>query len=108
MTHVLRAPQIDLASVLAAQTPQIDLRLQTFESSTRNFLKAVSKYKNRAIVVITDRRNAQAAERKRVAEKTQAVEAETNECKVREIELLAGESHDSSFSSCLCANIMFH
>lgn len=90
MTHVLRLPQIDLSALLSEQNPHIDLRLEAYETSTRNFLKAVAAYKNRAITVITDRRNAQIAERKRVSEKIQSVEAETDQCKLKEIKLLAG------------------
>jgi len=84
-------PQIKLATTLTEPNPQIDLRLSVYEDSTRSFLKAVSNYKNRAITSISERRTAQAAEKKRVAEKTQAIEAETNQCKLREIDLVAGE-----------------
>jgi|ERR1700722_18383741 len=90
MTHVLRVPQIDLTSLLTEQNPQIDLRLQSYETSTRNFLKALLIYKNHAISVITERRNNQNAERKRITAKIQSVETEINLCKVKEIELLAG------------------
>ncbi|KAF8060878.1 chromosome segregation protein Spc25-domain-containing protein [Lyophyllum atratum] len=82
-------PQINLATILTEPNPQIDLRLSVYEDSTRSFLKAVSNYKNRAITSISERRTAQAAEKKRVAEKTQAIEAETNQCKLREIDLVA-------------------
>ena len=88
----MRHPHIDLASVLAQPTPQLDLRLQAYETSTGNFLKAVTNYTNRAIAEITKHRNAQEADKKRLAERTQAVEAETNQCKLKEIELLAGMS----------------
>ncbi|KAF9466858.1 chromosome segregation protein Spc25-domain-containing protein [Collybia nuda] len=89
MTHVLRFPQVDLASVLANQNPRIDLRLEVYENSTRNFLKAVANYKNRAIATISDRRNNQTTEKKKIIERTQLVEAETNQCKLTEIELVA-------------------
>lgn len=92
MAHVLRPTQIDLASILAQQNPQIDLRLPAYEASTRNFLKAVSNYSNRAIAEITKRKERQAAERKKLSEKTATVESETNQCKVKEIALVAGES----------------
>ncbi|KAF8895178.1 chromosome segregation protein Spc25-domain-containing protein [Infundibulicybe gibba] len=85
----LRLPQIDLTSVLAEPNPHIDLRIQAYENSARNFLNAISSYKNRAIATIADRRAAQVAERKRLLERIQSVEAETNQCKVREIELVA-------------------
>ncbi|KAG5642570.1 hypothetical protein DXG03_002557 [Asterophora parasitica] len=89
MSHVLRLPQIDLAATLAAPNPAIDLRLQSYETSTRNFLKAVSNYKNRAITTISDRRTAQAAEKKRVIDKTGAIQHEINACKLREIDLVS-------------------
>lgn len=86
----MRHPHIVLASVLAQPIPQVDLRLQAYETSTGNFLKAVTNYTNRAIAEITKHRNAQEADKKRLAERTLAVEAETNQCKLKEIELLAG------------------
>jgi kinetochore protein Spc25 len=90
-TQTLRPTQIDLASILAQSNPTIDLRLPAYEASTRNFLKAVANYGNRAIAEITKRKERQALERKKVMEKTAVVESETNECKVKEIELVAGE-----------------
>ena len=89
-TQTLR-PTIDLASILSEPNPSIDLRLSAYEASTRNFLNAVSNYGNRGIAEITKRKERQALERKKVAEKTAAVESETNQCKVKEIELVAGE-----------------
>lgn len=91
MTQTFRPTQIDLASILAQSNPTIDLRLQAYEASTRNFLKAVSNYGNRGIAEITKRKERQALERKKLAEKMTAVESETNQCKVKEIELVAGE-----------------
>ncbi|KAK7043738.1 kinetochore-associated Ndc80 complex subunit spc25 [Paramarasmius palmivorus] len=88
MSHILRLPQIDLASVLASPNPHIDLKLGVYENSTRNFLKAVSNYKNRSIDTISKLRSKGAAEKKKLVEKAQAIEAETNQCKVREIELM--------------------
>ncbi|KAJ7274498.1 chromosome segregation protein Spc25-domain-containing protein [Mycena haematopus] len=87
--HVLRVPQIDLSSVLADQNPQIDLRVQALETSTRNFLKAVANYKTRTIATIADRRAAHAADKKRTLERIANVEAETKQCKLQEIQLVA-------------------
>ncbi|TFK38652.1 chromosome segregation protein Spc25-domain-containing protein [Crucibulum laeve] len=87
--HVVRLPQINLAAVLVEQNPHIDLKLHNYENSTRNFLKALTNYKNRAISTIADRRKYQSTEKKKVLEKTQLVETETNQCKLREIELVA-------------------
>lgn len=92
MAHVLRPTQIDLASILAQPNPQVDLRLPAYEATTRNFLKAVSNYSNRAMAEITKRKERQALEKKKLLEKTIAVESETNHCKVKEIELVAGGS----------------
>ncbi|KAI0742224.1 chromosome segregation protein Spc25-domain-containing protein [Daedaleopsis nitida] len=89
MTNVLRIPKLDLSSVLAQQNPQIDLRLEAFDISSRNFLKAVSNYTQRAVSEITKRKNESAAEKKRIADKTQQVETETNQCKLKEIELIS-------------------
>lgn len=90
MPHVLRLPQIDLASVLAEQNPHIELRTHVYDNSTRNFLKALNSYKNRATTTIADRRRHQAMEKKKITERINLIEAETNQCKLREIELVAG------------------
>ena len=87
-SKVLRVPKLDLNAVLAQQNPQIDLRLDAYEASTRNFLTEVSNYTQRAVAEITHRKNVYAAEKKRLAEKTQQIHAETNQCKVKEIELI--------------------
>ncbi|KAF9229837.1 hypothetical protein BS17DRAFT_724079 [Gyrodon lividus] len=85
----MRHTHVDLASILAQPNPQVHLRLQAYEISTGNFLKAVTNYTHRAIAEITKHRNAQEADKRRLAERTQAVDAETNQCKLKEIELLA-------------------
>lgn len=89
LSSMAHTTQIDLGSILAQQNPQIDLRLPAYEASTRNFLKAVSNYSNRAIGEITKRKEKYALEKKKLADKTVAVESETNQCKVKEIELVA-------------------
>lgn len=88
----MRHTHIDLSSILAQPNPQIDLRLPAYEISTSNFLKAVTTYTNRAIAEITKHRNAQEADKRKLAERTQAVEAEISQCKLKEIDLLAGMS----------------
>lgn len=93
MAPLLRVPQIDLSAVLTGQNAQIDLKLEVYESSTRNFLKAVSNYKNRALTTISARRSDQATEKKKILDKTRAVEAETIQCKLKEIELVSGTPH---------------
>ncbi|TFY66709.1 hypothetical protein EVG20_g4382 [Dentipellis fragilis] len=89
MAQTFRTPQIDLTSILSAQTPEIDLRLGAYEASTRNFLKAIGDYTNRAVTEINRRRNNYIAEKKKLSDRVQSVEAETNQCKVDEIGLLA-------------------
>ncbi|GJE92056.1 Spindle Spc25 domain-containing protein [Phanerochaete sordida] len=89
MAHTLRVPKLDLVSILAQQNPQIDLRLDAYESSTRSFLKAVSAYAQNAQAEIMRRKTTHVAEKKRIAEKTQSYENETHACKVRELELIA-------------------
>ncbi|KAF9480912.1 hypothetical protein BDN70DRAFT_876932 [Pholiota conissans] len=89
MAYTIRIPQIDLPSILTQQQPSIDLRVHTYENSTRNFIKALTSYKNRAITTISERRKHQAGEKKKILERSQAVETETNQCKLREIDLVA-------------------
>ena len=87
--HTLRVPKLDLQTILADQHPHIDLRQESHETSTRTFLKALSSYTQRAITEITQRKNTHLAEKSRIAEKTQQIENETNNCKVKELELIA-------------------
>ncbi len=92
MAHTFRVPQIDLASVISSDTPSIDLKLQHYETAARKFLKTVTTYKNQIVNEETDSRAVYASEKKRFAERTHAVELETNQCKVRELELAKGTS----------------
>lgn len=89
--HTFRVPKLDLQTILTEQNPHIDLRLDSYETSTRNFLKAVSGYTQRALTEITRRKNTHVAEKNRIGEKTQQIENETNNCKVKELELIASE-----------------
>ncbi|KAL0578253.1 kinetochore-associated Ndc80 complex subunit spc25 [Marasmius crinis-equi] len=87
MSQIRRLPQIDLNALLAQPNPHIDLKLDAYERDTKKFLKAVSTYKNNSIAQISDLRARGAAEKKKLQEKAQAIETETNNCKVLEIEL---------------------
>ncbi|CAA7268447.1 unnamed protein product [Cyclocybe aegerita] len=89
MAYSRRPVQVNLQALLAQPNPTIDLGVQSYETSTRNFLKAVANYKNRAITTISERRKHQASEKKKILDKTQAAEAETSQCKLKEIELVA-------------------
>lgn len=91
MAHVLRVPKLDLASILAQQNPHIDLRTEAYETSTRNFLKAVSHYTQNAQAEITRRKTTHINEKNKIVEKAKQFENETNACKVKELELIAGK-----------------
>ncbi|KAG9310263.1 hypothetical protein JVU11DRAFT_9381 [Chiua virens] len=63
----MRRSHVDLASILALPTPQVDLWLQAYETSTGNFVRAVTNYTNRAIAEITKHRNTQETDKRRLA-----------------------------------------
>jgi len=88
MAYAHRGFHFDLKATLSNPNPHIDLRVPIYEESSQNFLNAVNNYKNRSIAAITDKRAKDAAEIKKLNEKTQRVEAETNKCKVQELELM--------------------
>jgi len=85
-----RPGQLNLATVLATQNPTIDLHLSAYETSARNFSQAFADFNARAIAEITQRREAHTAETKKLAERAQNMEKETNQCKLKEIELIGG------------------
>jgi kinetochore protein Spc25, fungi type len=85
-----RHGQLNLATILSAQFPTIDLHLPAYEASTRNFSQAIADFNARAIAEINQRREAHATETKRLAERTRNMEKETNQCKMKEIELIGG------------------
>ncbi|TRM65618.1 chromosome segregation protein Spc25-domain-containing protein [Schizophyllum amplum] len=89
MGRRLRAPRIDLAALVAEDNPQIDLKVDAFDKANRDFLKALGEYKIRYMTAMAEKREQAEAEKKRLAERTRAAEAETNQCKLKEIELLA-------------------
>jgi len=91
MAYAHRGFHFDLKATLSDPNPHIDLRVPIYEESSQNFLNAVNNYKNRSIAAITDKRAKDAAEIKKLNEKTQRVEAETNKCKVQELELMTSE-----------------
>jgi kinetochore protein Spc25 len=83
-------PQIDLGLVLSAQNPQIDLKLDAYEQSTRAFLNLVANYTKTTVTGIAEDTKSYNTEKTRLQEKIQHVQAETNQCKAKEIELLQG------------------
>ncbi|KAF5355787.1 hypothetical protein D9756_004293 [Leucocoprinus leucothites] len=84
-----RVSRVDLSQLLQDQHPNIDLRVTNYEESTRTFLKALVGFKNKAITSIAERRKYQTAEKKKYADKSQHVENEINQCKLKEIDLVA-------------------
>lgn len=92
MTKAVRVSKLDLAAILQQQNPTIDLRIDAFEESTRNFRNAVASYSDRAMAEIMRRKNEYSTRKSKVAERTKQVENETNACKVRELELMKGAS----------------
>lgn len=92
-TSVNRVSKLDLAAILQQQNPTIDLRIDAYEESTRNFRNAVASYTQRAMAEITRRKNEYTTRKSKIAERTKQVENETNACKVRELELMKGTSN---------------
>jgi kinetochore protein Spc25 len=85
-----RPGQPNLAPILSAQLPTIDLHIPAYEASTRNFLQAIADFNSRAISEINQRREAHTTDMNKLAERAQNVEKETNQCKIKEIELIGG------------------
>ncbi|KAH9989854.1 hypothetical protein BJV77DRAFT_1015587 [Russula vinacea] len=86
--NLARPGQLNLAAILSAQSPTIDLHLPAYDASTRNFLQAISDFNSRAVAEINQRREAHTTETTRLAERAQSMEKETNQCKIKEIELI--------------------
>ncbi|TFL06209.1 chromosome segregation protein Spc25-domain-containing protein [Pterulicium gracile] len=93
---VFRPPQIDLASIIKQPHPVIDLRLQEFDQSATKLSRAVVAFKNNAIAVIADRRATYIADTKKLSERIKSAEAETHQCKIKEIDLLAELEHEQT------------
>jgi kinetochore protein Spc25 len=88
-------PHIDLAAVLAAQNPQIDLRLDEYERSTRSFMNLVANYTKKTTTSVVEKTNTYNTEKTRLTERIQDAKAEINQCKEAEIELVEGEFHSN-------------
>ena len=93
MTAPSYRPRIDLAAVIAAQNPQIDLRLDEYERSSRSFMNLVANYTKKMTSSVTEKTNTHNSEKTRLNEKIQATKAEINQCKEAEIELVEGRRH---------------
>lgn len=90
MTTASYTPRTDLAIVLAAQNPVVDLRSDEFERSMRASNNLVANYSKRKTTSVVEKKNAYSAEKSRLSEKIQATKAEINQCKEAEIELMEG------------------
>jgi kinetochore protein Spc25 len=90
MTTASYRPQIDLTVILAAQNPQIDLRLDEYERSTRSFMNLVANYTKKTTASVAEKTDAYNAEKTRLTDKIQNTKTEINQCKEAEIELVEG------------------
>jgi len=90
-------PHIDLTAILAAQNPQIDLRLDEYERSTRSFMNLVANYSKKTTASVVERTDAYNTDKTRLVEKIQSTKTEINQCKEAEIELVEGGSSSSRF-----------
>jgi kinetochore protein Spc25 len=84
-----RLPKFDLVTLITQANPSIDLKLDDYHSKSSEFLHAVTDYTGRATTEISQRRQAHAAEKNRLADKSQVIEQETGQYKLAELELLA-------------------
>jgi|SRR5712675_1865735 len=85
-----RTGQLNLAAILSSSNPMIDLHLPTYEAASHNFSHAIADFTSRAMAEISQRREAHTTETKKLAERAQDMEKETNQCKLKEIELIGG------------------
>lgn len=98
MTAASYRPHIDLAAVLAAQNPHIDIRSDEYERSTRSFMNLVANYTKKTTASVVEKTNAYNAEKARLGEKIQTTKTEINQCKEAEIELVEGRLPSSGYS----------
>ncbi|KAH9068486.1 hypothetical protein EDB83DRAFT_2586759 [Lactarius deliciosus] len=84
----------NLDSVLNSSEPAIDLNLPAFkfETSVANFLRAIANFTARSIAKITQRQDVHDKELKRLEDRAQDVEKETEQCKLKKIEHIARRS----------------
>ncbi|KAI9433549.1 hypothetical protein H4582DRAFT_1986495 [Lactarius indigo] len=81
--------EYNLDAILNSSEPTIELNLPAYETSAANFSRAIANFTARSIAEITQRREAHDKELKRLADRAQDVERETEQCKLKEIELIA-------------------
>lgn len=93
-------PHIDLAAILTAQNPQIDLRLDEYERSRRSFMNLVANYSKKTTTSVIEKKDAYNAEKSRLTEKIQTTKTEINQCKEAEIELVEGRAPAHETPTC--------
>ena len=79
----------DLDAILSSSELVIDLNLHAYDASATNFSRAIANFTARSIAEITQRRDTHDKELKRLVERAQDVEKETEQCKLKEIDLIA-------------------
>ena len=79
----------DLDAILKSSQPVIDLHLSAYETSVANFSRAIANFTARSVTEISQRRDAHDKELKRLAARAQDIEKETEQCKIKEIDLIA-------------------
>ena len=79
----------DLDAILGTSQPVIDLKIPAYETSVTNFSREIANFTTRSTTEITQRRDAHHKELKRLANRAQDVEKETEQCKHMEIKLIS-------------------
>lgn len=79
----------DLDAILSFSEPVIDLKIPAYESSVTSFSREIANFTARSIAEITQRREGHDKELKRLANRSQDVEKETEHCKLKEIKLIS-------------------
>src|ERR1700691_2388890 len=79
----------DLNIILSSSEPVIDLKIHAYETSVTSFSREITNFTTRSIAEITQRRDARDKELKRLSNRAQDVEKETEQCKLKEMELIA-------------------
>lgn len=90
MTTASYIPHIDIADILAAQNPHIDLRVDEYERSKRSMVNLATNYAKRNAASVLENKNSYTTEKSRLAEKIQTTKIEINQCKEAEIQLMEG------------------
>lgn len=90
MAFAPRIPQVKLVKLLEESNPHIDLKVESYEKSTRSFLQAVNAYRIRSIEHFSKERAKHTNDKKKIQERIQEIATQANQYKLREIELVQG------------------